>query len=72
MARVRPLAASPPGRLTTIIASAKARRRAIGQRRLDLDAEIRSHDPYLSGLTKRCAPGMAALHSPEPRLRRRC
>ena len=69
---VRPLAASPPGPLTTTTVAAKASLHAIAQRWLDLDAEIRSHEAHLGRLTGRCAPEMAAVHGKGPRPRRRC
>lgn len=62
MALVRHLAALRPGPLTTTTASAKASLRAIAQRWLDLDVEVRSHDTHLHRLTERCAPEMVEAH----------
>jgi transposase len=62
MALIRHLAALRPGPLTSTTASAKASLRALARRWLDLDAEIKSHDPGLAELVEQCAPTMARAH----------
>jgi transposase len=62
MSLIRHLAALRPGPLTSTTASAKTSLRAIAQRWLQLDAEIKSHDVHLDQLTRRCAPIMAEAH----------
>ena len=56
MTLIRRLAALRPGKLTSTTASAKASLRAIAQRWLALDAEIKAHDRHLEELTQECAP----------------
>jgi transposase len=58
MALIRRLAALRPGSLTSTTASAKLSLRAIAQRWLALDAEIKAHDAHLEHLTAACAPDM--------------
>jgi transposase len=56
---IRRVAALRPGPLTSPTASAKFSLRAIAQRWLALDAEIKAHDAHLEHLTAACAPAMA-------------
>ena len=56
MALIRHLAALRPGALTSPTASAKAALRALAQRWLTLDAEIKAHEAHLDALTAACTP----------------
>jgi len=62
MTLVRHLAALRPGPITSTVASAKVSLRAIAQRWLALDAEIRQHDVHLQTLTATCAPKLLEAH----------
>ena len=62
MALVRHLAALRPGPLTSTTASAKTGLRAIAQRWLALDEEIKAHDAHLGALTEQRAPELVKAH----------
>src|SRR4051794_5246356 len=56
MTLIRHLAALRPGALTSTTALAKAALRALAQRWLTLDAEIKAHEAHLDALTAACTP----------------
>ena len=62
MTLLRRLAALRPGPLTSTLASAKTSLRAIAQRWLLLDAEIKQYDAYLEVLTAARAPDLLEAH----------
>jgi transposase len=62
MALIRHLAALRPGALTSPTASAKAALRALAQRWLTLDAEIKAHDAHLDALTAACTPTLRTAY----------
>jgi transposase len=62
MTLLRRLAALRPGPLTSTLASAKVSLRAIAQRWLLLDAEIKQHDAHLETLTAARAPDLLKAH----------
>jgi transposase len=62
MALLRHLAALRPGPIASTTASAKAALRAIAQRWLALDEEVRSHDAHLEALTTARAPELVQAH----------
>jgi transposase len=62
MALLRHLAALRPGPIASTTASAKAALRAIAQRWLALDEEVRSHDAHLEVLTTARAPELVQAH----------
>ena len=62
MTLLRRLAALRPGPLTSTLASAKTSLRAIAQRWLLLDAEIKQHDTHLQTLTAARAPELLKAH----------
>jgi hypothetical protein len=62
MALIRHLAALRPGAMASPTASAKVALRALAQRWLMLDAEIKSHDTALDALTTACAPALKEAH----------
>ncbi len=62
MTLLRRLAALRPGPITSTLASAKVSLRAIAQRWLELDAEIKQHDVLLATLTATCAPELIKAH----------
>jgi hypothetical protein len=61
MTLIRHLAALRPGAITSPTASAKATSRALAQRWLALDAEIKGHDADLDALTADCAPALGEV-----------
>jgi transposase len=62
MALIRHLAALRPGALTSPTASAKAALRALAQRWLTLDAEIKAHEAHLDALTAACTPTLRTAY----------
>ena len=62
MTLLRRLAALRPGPITSTLASAKVSLRAIAQRWLALDAEIKQHDVLHATLTATCAPELIKAH----------
>jgi transposase len=62
MTLLRQLAALRPGPLNSTLASAKISLRAIAQRWLLLDAEIKRHDAHLETLTAARAPDLLEAH----------
>lgn len=62
MTLLRHLAALRPGSLTSTTASAKVSLRAIAQRWLALDAEVKDHDIKLGQLAQQLAPDLMQAH----------
>lgn len=62
MTLVRKLAALRPGEINTTTASAKAALRALAQRWLILNSEIKEHDQQLKTLTQAAAPSLGESH----------
>ncbi len=62
MALIRNIAAFRPGPVTSTTASAKLAMRALAQRWLMLDTEIRAHDQQLKLLTDASAPALIKTH----------
>jgi transposase len=63
MMLIRHLAALRPGPIVSTVASAKAGLRALAQRWLALDDEIKAHQAHLEALTRARAPDLVEVHA---------